>query len=98
MLDCAINTWYSNNVPAVANHFTLPICSNRLFKQIHSVSESEIHIFSSIAVRISHGDLCHLIGQYTKHSRTKIEFVQTTGQAVMHASHWLKLEHCLSTS
>ena len=34
--------------------------SNRLFKQIQSVSESEIHIFSSTAVRISRGTLCHL--------------------------------------
>ena len=42
--------------------------------------------------------LCNLIGEYTKHSQTKIEFVQITGQAVMHASEWLKLEHSWSTS
>ena len=63
-----------------------------------SVSESEIHIFSSTAVRISRGTLCHLIGGYTKHSQIKREFVQTTGQAVMCASQWLKLEHCSSAS
>ena len=100
-LDCALDIWYSNNVPALANHFThhlLEQCSNRLFKQIQSVSESEINIFSSTAPRISRGNLCHLIGGYSKHSQTKIEFVQTTGQAVMHASQWLKLEHCSSTS
>ena len=33
----------------------------------------------------------NLIEGYTKHSQTKIEFVQTTGQAVMHASRWLKI-------
>ena len=33
-----------------------------------------------------------------KHRQTTIEFVQTTGQAVMHASPLLKLEHCLTTS
>ena len=43
------------------------ICSNRLFKQIQSVCESEIHIFSSTEVQISRGNLCHLIGGYTKH-------------------------------
>ena len=70
------------------------------FEQIQSVSKSRIHvhIFSSTEVRISSGNLCHLIAGYTKCSQPKIEFVQTTGQAVMHASHWLKLEHCLSTS
>ena len=73
-------------------------CSNALFKQIQSVSESKIHIFSSTAVRISRGNLCYLIGGYTKHSQTKIKFVQTAGQALMHTSHWLKLEHCASTS
>ena len=62
ILDHAIDILYSNNVPAQANHFThhlLKQCLNRLFKQIQSVSESEIHIFSSTAVRISHGNLCH---------------------------------------
>ena len=101
MLDHAINIWYSNNVPALANHFIHHLLedSNRLFKQIQSVCESEIHILSSTAVRIPHRNLCHLIGGYTKHSQTKIEFVQiTTGQAVMPASQWLKLEHCSSTS
>ena len=96
-----IDISYSNNVPALAIHFThhlLKHCLNRLFKQIQSVNESEIHIFSSTAVRLSHGNLCHLIGRHTKHSQTKIEFVQTTGQVVMHASQWLKLEHCSSTS
>ena len=47
--------WYSNNVPALANHFThhlLEQFSNRLFKQIQSVSKSEIHICST-AIRIS---------------------------------------------
>ena len=60
--------------------------------------QTMFHIFSSTEVQISHRNLCHLIGGYTKHSQTKIEFVQTTGQAVMHASQWLKLEHCSSTS
>ena len=75
-------------------HYLLEQCSNRLFKQIQSVSKSEI------LYRISHGNLCHLIEAYTKHIQTKIEFVQTTGQAVKHTSraHWLKFEHCLSTS
>ena len=36
--------------------------------------------------------------RYTKHSQTKKEFVQISGQAVRHASQWLKLEHCSSTS
>ena len=65
ILDRAIDIWYSNNVPALAKHFThhlLEQCSNRLFKQTQSVSESEIHIFSSTAIRISRGNLCHLIG------------------------------------
>ena len=44
------------------------------------------------------GNLCHLIGWYTKDSQTETEFVQTTGQAVRHASQWLKLECCSSTS
>ena len=57
-----------------------------------------MHILSSTAVRISRGNLCHFIGGYTKHSQTKIEFVQITGQAVLHASQWLKLEHRSSTS
>ena len=74
------------------------ICLNKLFKQIQSVSKSEICIFSWTAVQISCRNLCNLIGGYTKHDQTKIEFVQTTGQAVMHASQWLKLKHCLSTS
>ena len=56
-------------------------CSNRLFKQVQSVSESGVCIFSSTEVKISCGNLCDLIGGYTKHSQTKIEFVQTTGQA-----------------
>ena len=36
------------------------ICLNRFFKQIQSVSESEIHLFSSNEVQISCGNLCHL--------------------------------------
>ena len=56
------------------------------------------NIFSSTTIRISHGNLCHLIGRYTKHSQTKIEFVQTTGQAVMHASQWSNLKHSSSTN
>ena len=56
--------------------------SNRLFKQIQFVSKSGICIFSSTEVKTSCGNLCDLIGGYTKHSQTKIEFVQTTGQAV----------------
>ena len=36
-------------------HYLLEQCSNRLFKQIQSVSKSEI------LYRISHGNLCHLI-------------------------------------
>ena len=101
ILNREIDIWYSNNVSALADYFThhlLEQCLNRLFKQTQSVSESEIHIFSLTAVRISCRNLCHLTGGYTKHSQTKLEFVKTTGQAVLHASQWLKLKHCLSTN
>ena len=33
----------------------------------------------------------------TKQSQTKVEFVQTNGQAVMHGSYWLNLKHCSSS-
>ena len=57
-----------------------------------------MHIFSSTEVQISHGNLSHVNGGYTKQNQTKIEFIQMTGLAVMHISYWLKLEHCLSTT
>ena len=102
MLDHEINIWYSNNVPALANHFI-----HHLLERLEQVVQTnsvclrirntylEFNCSSNLAQKFVSFDW----GGYTKHSETKIEFVQiTTGQAVMPASQWLKLEHCSSAS
>ena len=80
----AIVIWYSNNVPALTNQFTLSFVRTvleQVVQTIQSVSKSEIHIISSTEVRISCGNLCHLIGRYTKTQSNKnricSEFVWT---------------------
>ena len=75
------------------------ICLNRLFEQIPYVSESEIHIFSSIELKPC-AEIC-VIWLESRPKRVKqklIWFIQTTGQAVMDTFYCSKLEHSLSAN